>query len=185
MIQYLPICDYKWNVGITIKQILETEDNSDIGYICRVDLKIPYDLHDKFKDYTPACENVCSADRPEFQDSEFMTNIGKELNITKGKVKKLIPNLFNKDNYVIHYRHLKLLVELGIEVIELHNVLEFRQERFLSDFIMFNTQKRSESKLTYEKDLFKLLNNSIYGKTVENVEKRIDIKMVTTEKDFV
>ena len=185
MIQYLPICNYKWNVDINIDQILATEDNSDIGYICSVDLKIPNELHDKFKDYTPACENVCSADRPEFEDSQFMQNIAKELNVKKGKVKKLIPNLFNKDNYVIHYRHLKLLVELGIEVIELHNVLEFRQEPFLADFIMFNTQKRAESKLTYEKDLFKLLNNSIYGKTVENVEKRIDIKMVTNENDFI
>ena len=72
MIQHLPISNYKWGTDdITIKQILETDD---IGYICSVDLKIPNDLHDKFKDYRPACKNVCSADRPEFEDSEFMAN---------------------------------------------------------------------------------------------------------------
>ena len=114
-----------------------------------------------------------------------MQGIATELNIKDSKVKKLIPNLFNKTEYVIHYRHLKLLVDLGIEVTKLHKVLEFKQEPFLSDFIMFNTQKRTETKLDYEKDLFKLLNNSIYGKTVENVEKRIDVKLVTNDKVFI
>ena len=104
---------------------------------------------------------------------------------TKNKCDKLIPNLFNKTKYVLHYRNLQLYFNLGLIVKKIHRVLQFKQEPYLEDYIMFNTNMRTQTKLDYEKDLFKLFNNAIFGKTMENVEHRIDIKFVNSENKFL
>jgi len=180
MSEYLPLSNYKWNKKITLKELLKVNDNSDKGYIVSVNIKYPEHLHDKFSDYAPGVNNTS------FHDSPFMSNIANELNINSdNKVNKLIPNLYNKINYICHYRILKQFKQLGIEIMKVNKVLEFKQEPFIKDFIMFNTMKRAETKLDYEKELFKLLNNSIYGKTVENVEKRVDVKLVSDSKKFI
>jgi len=180
MSEYLPLSNYKWNKKITLKELLKVNDNSDKGYIVSVNIRYPEHLHDKFSDYAPGVNNTS------FSDSPFMSNIANELNInSNNKVNKLIPNLYNKINYICHYRILKQFKELGIEIMKVNKVLEFKQEPFIKDFIMFNTMKRAETKLDYEKELFKLLNNSIYGKTVENVEKRVDVKLVSDSKKFI
>jgi hypothetical protein len=95
-----------------------------------------------------------------------MKNVANKLNIKKSNVDKLIPNLNDKTKYVIHYKNLQLLLSLGYEITKYHRVLEFDQRPILKDFIMFNTTQRASTSYTHEKDFFKLMNNSIYGKTL-------------------
>jgi len=100
-------------------------------------------------------------------------------------IKKLVPNLCNKTKYVLHYRNLKLYIQLGLVLKNVHRVLSFTQTTYLKQYIDFNTSKRAQSKNDFEKDLFKLFNNAIFGKTCENVDKRIEVQLVSEPKKFV
>ena len=88
-----------------------------------------------------------------------------------GDVKKLIPNLGNKTNYVVHYRNLQLYLSLGMKLTKIHKVLKFKQSDWMKKFINFNTGKRMNTANDFEKDFFKLMVNSVYGKTMEIYEK--------------
>lgn len=177
MSQYLPVGDYKWEE--TEINVLDASDESDRGYILEVDLEVPAELHDKFNDYPLAPEALI----PEC--SPTMEALRVQLGVPKGNVKKLVPNLCSKEKYVLHYRNLKLYLSLGMKLTKVHRVLSFKQEPYLKKYIDFNTQKRAATKNDFEKDLFKLLNNAVFGKTMENVDKRIDVKLLNDSKKFV
>ena len=95
--------------------------------------------------------------------------------------KKLICDLSDKKNYLIHYRMVKFYVRHGMVVGKVHEIISFRQSRWLEKYINFNTQKRNKAKNDFEKDFYKLLNNAFYGKTMENARNRLKIKFI--EKD--
>ena len=92
---------------------------------------------------------------------------------------KLVPNLQDKLNYTTHYRNLKLYLEQGLKLTKVHRVLAFEQSAFMKPYIDKNTEKRKLATDDFEKDLFKLLNNSIYGKTMENVRDHVDVKLIS------
>ena len=92
-------------------------------------------------------------------------------NITTGKVKKSVPNLMNKNNYVIHYWNLQQCLELGMKLKKIHRILKFKQKDWMKLYIDFNTQKRKEATNDADKNHFKLLNNAIYRKTMKIWEK--------------
>ena len=106
-------------------------------------------------------------------------------NISSGKVSKLVTTLYDKKNYVVHHENLKLYLSLGMTLKKIHRVLEFNQLKWLKQYIDFNTQKRSNAKNAFEKDFFKLMNNSVYGKTMENLRKRVDVRLITDEKKLI
>ena len=99
-------------------------------------------------------------------------------NITTGKVKRLVSNLMNKNNYLIHYRNLQQCLELGMKLKKIHRILKFKQSDSMGPYIDFNTQKRMISNNEADKNFFKLINNSVYGKTMENLRNRVKIKVV-------
>ena len=92
--------------------------------------------------------------------------------------KKLICDWSDKKNYLVHYRMLKFYIRHGKIVDKVHNIISFKQNKWLEKYISFNTQKRNRAKNDFEKDFYKLLNNAFYGKTMENVRNRLKIKFI-------
>ena len=95
---------------------------------------------------------------------------------------KLIPHLMKHKKYVIHYRNLKCINKLGVKITELHRVIEFEQKAWLKPYIDMNTNFRTFAKHEFEKDFFKLMNNSVVAKTMENVKNRMSLHL-TTDND--
>ena len=181
MSQYLPTGGFKW---MTEKQINNLDlakyyKNSKKGLILEVDLEYPEELHNLHNDYPLAAERVRVT---KDMLSGYCKKIASKYNISTGVVSKLVPTLKNKEKYVLHYRNLQLYLDLGLKVTKVHRVLEFNQSPWLKQYIDFNTNKRKNAKNAFEKDFFKLMNNSVFGKTMENLRKRVDVRLVTDEK---
>ena len=184
MSQYLPTGRFRWMTQKQIDKIdlAKYKEDSDKGIILEVDLKYPKELHDLHNDYPLAAEKIKVTND---MLSEYCKNISDKYNISIGLVHKLIPTLSNKKNYVLHYRNLQLYLSLGLKVDKIHRVLEFKQSPWLKQYIDFNTEKRKSAKNDFEKDFFKLMNNSVFGKTMENIRKRVDVRLVTDENKLL
>ena len=94
-----------------------------------------------------------------------------------GKLKSSFLHYPVRKKYVLHCRNLQLYLRLGMKLKQVYRVLEFDQSPCLEEYISFNTQKRMQAKNSFEKDFFKLMNNSVYGKTMENLHKRVDVRL--------
>ena len=184
MSQYLPTGGFRWMTEKKINKIdlAKYKEDSDKGIILEVDLKYPEELHNLHNDYPLAAEKIKVTDN---MLSKYCKNISDKYNISTGLVHKLIPTLSNKKNYVLHYRNLQLYIDLGLKVDKIHRVLEFKQSPWLKQYIDFNTEKRKSAKNDFEKDFFKLMNNSVFGKTIENIRKRVDVRLVTDENKLL
>ncbi|XP_068695967.1 uncharacterized protein [Montipora foliosa] len=180
MSQYLPTGGFRWMTEKQINNInlSKYSENSKKGSILEVDLAYPKELHDLHNDYPLAPEKV-KVNKDML--SNYCQEIADKFNVSTGLVHKLIPTLSNKEKYVLHYRNLQLYTDLGLKITKVHRVLEFNQSPWLKEYIDFNTQKRTNAKNAFEKDFFKLMNNSVFGKTMENIRKRVDVRLVTDE----
>ena len=184
MSQYLPTGGFKWMKQNKIENLDlgKYHEESKKGLILEVDLEYPEELHDLHNDYPLAAEKV---NVTKDMLSKYCKRIAKKYNISTGLVHKLIPTLSNKEKYVLHYRNLQLYMDLGLKVTKVHRVLEFDQSPWLKQYIDYNTEKRKNAKNDFEKDFFKLMNNSVFGKTMENIRKRVDVRLVTDEKKLL
>ena len=184
MSQYLPNGGFRWMTEKQINKInlSKYSENSKKGLILEVDLAYPKKLHDLHNDYPLAPEKVKVTKN---MLSDYCQKIASKYNISTGLVHKLIPTLSNKEKYVLHYRNLQLYTDLGLKLTKVHRVLEFNQSPWLKEYIDFNTEKRTNAKNAFEKDFFKLMNNSVFGKTMENIRKRVDVRLVTDEKKLL
>ena len=178
MSQYLPTGGFKWLTEKQIDKIMKKTILSDNkkGYILEVDLEYPEELHELHNDYPLAAEKMKVT---KDMLSPYCKTIQEKFGVTIGQVAKLTPTLTEKKNYVLHYRNLQLYLSLGLKLKKVHRVLEFNQSSWLRQYIDFNTQKRAGAKNAFEKDFFKLMNDSVYGKTCENLRKRVDVRLVT------
>ena len=181
MSQYLPTGGFKW---LSEKEVnlSKFDDESEKGLILEVDLEYPKELHDLHNDYPLAAEKIKVTEN---MLSPYCKKIAEKFGVKIGLVEKLVPTLFNKERYVLHYRNLQLYMSLGLKLTKIHRALEFDQSPWLKSYIDFNTKKRAEAKNSFEKDFFKLMNNSVFGKTMENLRKRQDIKLVTDEENLL
>ena len=127
-----------------------------IPCILEVDLEYPDKLHDLHNDYPLAPEKITC----------------------KNEVEKLLPNLKNKERYVIHYKSLKQYLSLGVRLTHIRRGIKFEESEWLKPYIDMNTKLRTKAKNNFEKDFFKLMNNAVFGKTMENIRKRVDVKLV-------
>ena len=147
--------------------------------ILEVDFEYNKNLHELHNDYPGAPEKVKVSKN---MLSDYCKKIAERLNILIGLVSKLIPTLRDKKEYMLHYRNLQLYLNLSLKIKKVHRVLKFDPSPWLNQYIDFNTEKRKHAKNSFRKDFFKLMNNSVFGKTMENLCKRVDIRLVTNEK---
>lgn len=143
--------------------VTQIADDASEGYFVECDLEYPDDLHTEHSDY-PLCPQNVNVEWSEL--SPYSVQIAQKLNIKPSKCRKLISNLKSKQRYSLHYRALKLYVELGMKIIKIHRVLSFTQSKWLKPFIDFNTEQRKKATTELERDLPKLVNNGTYGKTM-------------------
>ena len=154
--------------------ILNVADDNPTGYIIEASLEYPPELHKLHNDYPLAPESVLitrdmlSPYVKSFEDRHILTE-------------KLVPNLHDKDKYVTHYVNLKLYVRLGMRLKRIHRVLEFTQSPWIKPYIDFNTDKRKQATTEFEKDFYKLMNNSVFGKSLENIRNRVNITLCDDE----
>ena len=179
--QYLPTGNFKWMTDKEISKIDLGKYKADgkKGLILEVELEYPQELHDIHNDYPVAPEKVKVSNN---MLSAYCKKIAEKYNMSIGLVSKLIPTLRDKKEYVLHYRNLQLYLDLGLKIKKVHRVLKFDQSPWLKQYIDFNTEKRKHAKNSFEKDFFKLMNNSVFGKTMENLRKQVDVRLVTNEK---
>ena len=149
MMKPLPVGGFHWMTGD------ELERWREFPCVLEVDLEYPEELHDFHNDYPLAPERI-------------------KIN----KVEKLIPTLGDKQKYVLHRENLKLYLSLGLKLKWIHRGIKFREKPWMKSYIELNTDLRTKGKNDFEKDFFKLMNNSVFGKTMENIRNRVDVRLV-------
>ena len=186
MIQKLPYRSLKWDDKITEDDIINY-DNGRTGFILEVDLEYPKELHDLHNDYplAPEVMNVKANMLSEKQVEIYkLINGSKEPKDEKTK-KKLILNLNDKNKNVVHIRTLQFYLKHGLKLKKVHRAIKFEQKEILKPYIEFNTEKRKNARNDFEKDIFKLLNNAVFGKTMEDKRKHLDFEIVSDERRFM
>ena len=162
MSKKLPVNGFKWENDLSRfneRFIKSYNENSNKGYFLEVDVEYPKKIFSLHKDLPFL---------PERRKLE--------------KIEKLVCGIENKEKYVIHIRALKQALNNGLKLKYVHRVITFQQKAWLKLYIDMNAKLRKEAKNEFEKDFFKLMNNSVFGKTMENVREHMDIKLLTTEK---
>ena len=163
MSEKLPIHSFKWLSSGEMEKLFNNrvvQVWEKTPCILEVDLEYPENLHDLHNDY-PFC--------PERVEC-------------KNRVEKLIPNLRNKTKYVIHYKNLIQCLKAGLKLKKIHRGIKFIESEWMKPYIEMNTNLRTKAKNNFEKDFFKLMNNSVFGKTMENIRNRVNVKLVNTEE---
>ena len=163
MSEKLPTHGFKWLTGGEMEklfnnQVVQVWEKTPC--ILEVDLEYPKNLHDLHNDY-PFC--------PERVEC-------------KNGVEKLIPNLRDKTKYVIHYKNLIQCLKAGMKLKKIHRGIKFIESEWMKPYIEMNTNLRTKAKNNFEKDFYKLMNNSVFGKTMENLRNRVNVKLVNTEE---
>ena len=160
MSQKLPTHGFKWMVADipSVLKLLEKKDTNQ-GYIFEVDLEYPPSLWELHNDYPLAPERI-----------------------KIDNVDKLISSLLPKKNYVLHYKNLKQYLQEGMNLKKVHRGIKFYQSPWMEPYIRKNTELRKEAKNAFEKDFFKLMNNSVLGKTIENIRKRQNVELIDNRK---
>ena len=160
MMQKLLYKDFEFNTTTTtLDVILNTPDDSDRGYYIVCDIN-----------YTNECKErteqlALMPNKRKINDNELGY---RQRDKSKARSEKLILDQNNKTEYMVHYRMLKFYVKMGVKVTKIHRLIKFKQDYICSDYIQNNTNKRATAKTEAEKDVWKLMNNSLYGRMCMN-----------------
>ena len=172
----LPKSGFHWKrVMPTKEDIMKKGPNVKKGWILEVDLEYPEELHDAHNDYPLAPEK--RATEP-WKMSEYQRRLMADLGLDPPNTEKLVLTLEDKEKYVVHYKNLQFYLSQGMRLKKVHRVLEFDQEPWMEPYIRMNTEFRKQAKSDFETNFYKLMNNSVFGKTMENLRNRVDVKIV-------
>ena len=163
----------------TEEQILKKKEAATNGWILEVDLEYPAELHEEHNSYPLAPEKKVV--KREWM-SDYQKSLLENLKLKPPDSKKLLLTLEGKKDYVVHYRNLQFYLKQGMKLKRIHRLLEFEQECWMEPYIRMNTEFRKNAKNDFEKNFYKLMNNSVFGKTMENLRNRVDIKIVRSNK---
>jgi hypothetical protein len=189
----LPHSEFSWVLGEDLKrltipdEILDLPDDGEWGYLFEVDLTYPRELHDSTADFPLAPEKGYIE---EDMFSPFMKSYYTALCQARNTpckytpYQKLLLTQSDKEQYVCHYRLLKYYLEKGMKLVRVRSAIRFRQKRFVEPYITYNNERRACARNAFEKDFYKLKNNSFFGKTMEDVRRRIDYRLVSSEAEF-
>jgi hypothetical protein len=185
MTQPLPYRAFRFLSDLQVKQFsfdaLSLE--SQTGYILEVDLIYPRKLHAHHFDF-PMAPYKKKMDKSML--SPYNTRLCEINNFNYvNKCSKLIADFTTERKYVVHYKTLLLYLKHGLQIRKVHRILEFQQKAFMKPFIEFNNTKRKEADNKFDQNLFKNCNNMCFGKQIENVTKRIHVKLVHKRKQFL
>ncbi|XP_057671246.1 uncharacterized protein LOC130902976 [Diorhabda carinulata] len=158
MCKPLPYGGFEWLDNENF-DVMSVADNSSVGYILQVDLEYPHELHDLHRDFPFA--------------PEHRKPVGSNYS-------KLMTTLYCKKEYTVHYRNLKQMLANGLKIKKIHKILKFNQSAWLRPYIELNTRLRAAATNDFEKNLYKLANNAVFGKTMENIRKHRIVKLVKT-----
>ena len=165
MSKKLPTHGFKWLTSGEMENLFNNQVEQvweKTPCILVVDLEYPENLHDLHNDY-PFCPERVKC---------------------KNGVEKLIPNLRDKTKYVIHYKNLIQCLKAGLKLKKIHEGIKFIESEWMKPYIEMNTNLRTQAKNNFEKDFYKLMNNSVFGKTMENIRNRVNVKLVNTEEEL-
>ena len=182
-VEPLPQCDFQLlseDHAATL-DFMSVLNDAPTGYIFEIGLDYPRELHDSHNFYPLCPENTIV--NPE-KLSTYSKSLAKKLGYMSVSAGKLVANLNGKVRYSVHYRNFKLYVRLRMKVTKVHRAISFTQSACLKTYIDFNTEKRKEFKMTSKRTFFKFFNNSVFGKTIENVRKRQKVELVTNRRWF-
>ncbi|XP_025266913.1 uncharacterized protein LOC112638818 [Camponotus floridanus] len=162
MCQPLPYERFEWVDDLESLDVMSVTKDSTVGYILEVDLDYQVDAHNAHADL-PFCP---TRDKP----------LGK-------RQSNLLATLYDKRRYVTHYRNLQQCVRHGLRLTKIHRALRFTQSPWLRGYVELNTRLRTNASNDFEKNLYKFMNNALFGKTMENVRNRVDIRLATRWDD--
>ena len=179
MSQYLPTGSFEklelhgdYQQEQIVEDLLQVPDDNESGFFIECDLEYPAEIKEKTKNF-PLCPYQTKADPNLF--SEFMNSVNQP---NYKPTQKLVCDLNSKEKYMMHYRMFKFYTQIGMKVTKIHTIYRFKQDAWLAKFIDHNTQKRTKAKTNFEKDLYKLMNNAFFGKTMENVRDRTNLEFI-------
>ena len=178
----LPTGNFRWlsQQELEAFNIVEMDPNGETCYILEVDLIYPKELHDIHNDYPLAveCKYIKKEDISPY-NKQFLEDHDETFKSTR----KLCPDLRDKKKYVCSLKNLKFFMRHGLILERIHRILAADQSNFLNPYIEFNSQKRKESAhIKFKSDFFKLMNNAVYGKTIEDIRKRSKVDIVKDQK---
>ena len=181
MCKKLPYSDFQWedirSLEDTEEMIAEYNPEDEIGYVLEVDLEYPSSLHDKHWDFPLAPYNRTVRDE-ELSDYQKIV-LGDEKH---AEDRKLIADFKDRVKQTYNIEYLQFLLRQGLKLTKVHRIASFKQDYIMKPYIDKNSALRAQAKNDFEKDLYKLLNNSIYGKTLENVRGRTEMKNIPYDK---
>ena len=151
--------------------IMNHTANDPVGYILEVDLVYPDALHDRHNDYPLCPDHLMITD-------DMLSDYSRSFPNRPKPTTKLVPNLLPKTKYVVHYRNLQYYIQQGIVLKKIHRVLSFSQRPWLRKYIELCTKKRQDAKSQFEMDTWKLCANAIYGKSMQNKRKQMNVRLI-------
>ena len=182
MCQPLPYASFEWVDGINqdeMKTMLtNTPPDGPVGFFACVDLQYPTHIHDETRCYPLAPEKIAIE---ESMLSEYSKELKMKLKLPKQnkRLTKLAPNQKDKVRYTVHFACLQFYLKKGMVLGKIHQMVRFKQYPWMKTYIEGNLQRRKEAQNTFDKDFWKLMNNSLYGKSIENVYKRQSMSLCT------